>query len=335
MSNSTRPRRFVCAAALMLALCGPALASQASAAQPGSTPIRLWPGKAPGEQGEIPPEKATPPADGKDPVIQQLTNVSDPSLAVFPAPADKANGTALIVAPGGGYNFLAWDHEGEQIARWFNGAGVTAFVLKYRVPRRSHDPDTLLPLMDAQRAVSIVRHRAAEWKIDPQKIGMVGFSAGANLAVNASNHADRRAYEAMDEADRASCRPDFAVLIYPGGLLDRQDHTRLAAAMQPSKETPPSFVAVASDDRGSAEGSIRYFLALREAGVKSELHVYAGGGHGFGIRARAGAAATWPERCVDWMRGLGFLPAVEKQAPAPAPSDYHRRLDALVGSWER
>jgi acetyl esterase/lipase len=262
--------------------------------------IRLWPEKAPGEQGPVEPETFT---EGR------VTNVSEPTLTVYPAPREKATGAGVIIAPGGAYRFLSWPLEGTEIAEWFNRAGVTAFVLKYRVPRRSFDTETKLPLMDAQRAVSVVRRRAKEWGVDPARIGFLGFSAGGHLAAHLASTSGTRAYEAMDDTDKTSSRPDFSVLIYPGGLLDRQDATRLAPEMRLSKEMPPTFLAVAADDTGSVGNSIRYFELLRAAGAAGELHVYAGGGHGFGIRPRAGASATWTDRVVDWLRGMKILPA--------------------------
>jgi acetyl esterase/lipase len=290
MTSRCRVSLFSLALSLLAAV--PALAEDAHAT------IRLWPGKAPGEQAAIEPEVTG----------ERVTNVSDPTLAVYPAPADKATGVGILIAPGGAYQFLSWPLEGTEIAEWFNRIGVTAFVLKYRVPRRSFDTDSRLPLMDAQRAMSLVRRRAKEWALDPARIGFLGFSAGGHLGANLENNPEPRAYEAVDETDTTSCRPDFTVLIYPGGLLDPKDPTRLAPAMRLSKNTPPTFIAVAADDTGSAENSIRYFLALRAAGVPGELHVYAGGGHGFGIRPRAGASATWTDRCVDWLRTLKMLP---------------------------
>lgn len=286
---------------------GLAIVSPAGAVDAPAPTVRLFTGAAPGEQGAIDPEQHTQPPAGSKGGIHKVTNVSEPALSVFPAPKEKATGAALIVAPGGGYSFLSWDLEGTEIARWFNQVGVTVFVLKYRVPRRSFDPTNRLPLMDAQRAVSLVRHRAKEWGVDPGRVGFLGFSAGGHLAAHLSTNFDQRAYPATDEIDRVSCRPDFAVLIYPGGLLDRADPTKLAAEMRVSTSTPRSFIAVAGDDRGCLEPSIRYWSALRAVGVGAELHVYAGGGHGFGLRERAGTAATWPDRCADWMRASGLL----------------------------
>lgn len=301
---STRVRQLLTATLLSTTLIAPVIAAGEA------TTIRLWTGKAPGEQGAIAPEKADR-AAGNPNEIQRVTNVSDPILAVFPAPAEKRTGAAIIIAPGGAYQFLSWAHEGEEIARWFNGQGVTAFVLKYRVPTRAHDPANRLALMDAERSVSLVRSRAKEWSVDPAKIGFLGFSAGGHLGVNLEVNWKQRAYETADAIDQVSSRPDFVVLIYPGGMMDKSDPTKVAANMRPTAETPPTFLAVAADDKGCAEPTVRYFLALREAGVPSEMHVFASGGHGFGMRARAGIAATWPERSADWLRTIAVLPKNE------------------------
>src|SRR4051794_13116687 len=206
-------RLLVCAALLLL------LAAPARAAEAGGQAVRLWPEMAPGERGPVEAEKV----EG-----ERVTYVGEPALVVFPAPKEKATGVGLIIAPGGAYSFLSWALEGTEIAHWFNNAGVTAFVLKYRVPRRSFDPGSRLPLMDAQRAVSLVRRRAKEWDLDPGKMGFRGFPAGGPLGATLENNAARRAYEPVDEADKTSCRPDFTVLIYPGGMIDPKNPGQLA-----------------------------------------------------------------------------------------------------------
>jgi acetyl esterase/lipase len=287
------PKHLLVLTALLFTCSVPAYAA------PDASVIRLWSGKAPGEQGAIAAEESTG---------ARVTNVSVPTLTLFPAIQDKGTGAAVIIAPGGAYQFHSWEMEGTEIAQWYSQRGVTAFVLKYRVPRRIFDPNNKLPLMDAQRAVSLVRSRAREWGVNPQKIGLLGFSAGGHLAANASNNPDRRAYPAADEIDAVSCRPDYAVLIYPGALLSKDDPAKLAPEMRVSATTPPTFVAVAADDQGCADCSVRYWQAVKAAGVKSELHVYASGGHGFGMRPRAGNAATWPQRTFEWMQGIGVLP---------------------------
>lgn len=286
---------------------GPAVAGRAAgiAKQPA---MDLWPDKPPGETGKsVGEEKETKKGD----VVTSITNVTKPTLTVYRPAEAKDTGVAVVVCPGGGYNNLAWDHEGEQVARWLNSIGVSAFVLKYRVPRRPDAPKNEPPaqaLMDAQRALSLVRHNAEEWKIDAKRVGMLGFSAGGHLTAWASTNADKRSYEPVDAADKAGCRPDFAVLIYPGGVLKRGTD-QLSPEIRVTSETPPSFFAHAGDDRVSAENSVMMYLALKRAGVPAELHVYATGGHGFGMRPSDNPASTWPKRCEEWLRNQKILKA--------------------------
>lgn len=299
-------RTATLALGLLLAF-GPAPSGRAADdARP--TVVDLWPGKAPGETGKsVGEEKETKKGD----LVTSITNVTKPTLGVYRPAEGKDTGVAVVVCPGGGYNNLAWDHEGEQVARWLNSIGVTAFVLKYRVPRRPDAPKNEPPvqaLMDAQRALSLVRHNAGEWKIDAKRVGMLGFSAGGHLTAWASTNADKRAYEPVDAADKAGCRPDFAVLIYPGGVLKRGTD-QLSPEIRVNSETPPSFFAHAGNDPVNAENSVMMYLALKRAGVPAELHVYATGGHGFGMRPSDNPASTWPKRCEEWMRNQKILKA--------------------------
>ena len=256
--------------------------------------LDLWPDKAPGDKGDIGAEKVTM-NKGDHPGIDQITNVSKPTLTVYRPAKEMNTGAAVIIAPGGGYRVLVWSKEGVEAAEWLNSIGVTGIVLKYRVPRRADTPSGPPPqaLMDAQRAISLVRSKAKEWDIDPNRIGFMGFSAGGHLTAWASTNFDKRSYEPIDAADKESCRPDFAVPIYPGGLVAK-DSRELSPEIRVTKATPPTFIAVAADDKGSSEGSVRYFLALKKAGVPAELHVYASGGHGFGLRPSDKPCSTWP-----------------------------------------
>jgi acetyl esterase/lipase len=270
--------------------------------------VDLWPGK--------PPED---PADGieekfgqGDRGIKRVDSTGHPNIAVYRPAKDKDTGAAIVVCPGGGYRMLAFEHEGTQVAEWLASIGVTAVLLKYRVPQRPGDGENKLPLQDAQRALSISRSKAAEWGIDPARIGIMGFSAGGHLAANAATNYDHRAYEPVDTADQAGCRPDFAVLVYPGGVLDRQDKEKLSAQMRITKESPATLLIVATDDKGSAPGTLKLFQALRDAGVSSELHVYASGGHGFGMRKSDQSWGSWTLRCEEWMKSRGLMRSASK-----------------------
>jgi acetyl esterase/lipase len=268
--------------------------------------LDVWPGPAPGEEGGSVGEEKVERTDG---TIRSVTNVTKPTLTVYRPDHEDATDVAIVVCPGGGYNMLAWDHEGEQVARWLNSIGVTAAVLKYRVPRRPGAPRDQPPqqaLMDAQRALSLVRGHADDWGVDPKRVGILGFSAGGHLSAWASTNSDRRAYESVDESDRASCRPDFAVVVYPGGVVKRGTDG-LAPEIRVTSQTPPMFLTQAGDDRVGVENSVQLYLALKRAGVPAELHVYASGGHGYGLRPSDNPCATWPKRCEEWLRGQGIL----------------------------
>lgn len=297
-------RRAAIAIGLLFALAPTARAADAPGAKP--LVLDLWPAAAPGDDGSIGAEQAKTNAQG---VVTSLTNVTKPTLSIYRPDPAKDSGVAVVVCPGGGYNNLAWDHEGEQVARWLNSIGVTGVVLKYRVPRRANHPKDQPPpqaLMDAQRALGVVRGKAGDWGVDPKKVGILGFSAGGHLGAWASTTFEKRTYEPVDAADTLDCRPDFAVLIYPGGVV-KKGSDALAPEIRVTSQTPPTFLAHAGNDPVSAENSIHYYLALKRAGVPSELHIYSTGGHGFGLRPSAGPAATWPARCEEWMKAQGVL----------------------------
>jgi acetyl esterase/lipase len=267
--------------------------------------LDVWPGKPPGETGKVDPEKIVENKPGER-KLKLIHNVTKPTITIFRAPADRDTGAAVVICPGGGYNVLAWDLEGEEVASWLNSLGVTGIVLKYRVPRRKDQPAHHAPLMDAQRAMSLVRAHAKEWHIKADRIGILGFSAGGHLAAATSTNFDKREYEPIDEIDQVSARPDFAVLVYPAYLTAKD---QLAPEIRVTKETPPTFFAHAGDDGISSENSVRMYLALKHAKVPAELHVYTNGGHGFGLRASpASAAPGWPARCEEWLRVRGIIP---------------------------
>jgi acetyl esterase/lipase len=287
-------------------LTGAARLPAADPPTPAAT-LDLWPGKAPGETKERPPEGLLPAKPGQM-AVARLGNVSKPQISVYLPDKQKAAGTAVVVAPGGGYSILAIEHEGTEVAQWLNSIGVAAVVLKYRVPRREKQtPDNLAQLQDAQRAVGLVRSRAKEWGFDPNRVGMLGFSAGGHLTASLSTNFAKRLYEPVDDADKLSCRPDFAVLVYPGGMTPKDRPTELKPELAVTTDTPPTFFAHASDDPVSSENSIAYYRALKKAGVPAELHLYATGGHGFGMRPGKGPASDWPKRCAEWMTARGLL----------------------------
>jgi acetyl esterase/lipase len=269
--------------------------------------VNVWPGQAPGEAGKFATEKVLENKPGQS-QVKRITNVSQPTLTIY-RPRGKDTGAAVVICPGGGYHILAWDLEGEEVAAWLNSLGVTGIILKYRVPRRpdqDKDQPPPGPLQDAQRALSLVRSKAAQWKLDPERIGILGFSAGGHLAAAASTRFKERTYDAIDDIDKVSCRPNFTVLVYPAYLITK-DGKDLAPDIAVTKACPPTFFAHASNDGVKSDNSVQMYLALRRAGVPAELHIYAAGGHGFGLRSSKQPCSTWPERCAEWLRAQGFL----------------------------
>jgi acetyl esterase/lipase len=281
---------------------------------PAAEPLMLdvWPADAPGEKGDIGPERTEPEREGQRKVVR-LTNVTRPTIAVYQPAEEKRQDAAVVICPGGVFRILAMDLEGTEVAEWLNSIGVTAIVLKYRVPARDPKSPHLVPLADAQRALSLVRSKAEAWKIDPKKIGILGFSAGGNLAGAACIMHAKRHYDPIDAVDEVSCRPDFGVLVYPAYFID--DAGELKPEYQPTKETPPLFLAHAADDHVKPENSIALFLGLKKAGVPGELHVYAGGGHGFGLRPSDFPCSSWPQRCESWLVQQKVL--IPQAAPPP------------------
>ena len=267
--------------------------------------INVWSEMPPGETAEIGPEVTQPQKAGEDPPTIRITNIGKPTLSVYVPAKEQRNGTSVIICPGGGFGILAWNKEGTEVAEWFNTIGVTAFVLKYRCPTSNRSPNWLAPAQDAQRAVSLVRSRASEFNIDPARIGLVGFSAGGMAAGAATIKHASRLYEANDDTDKAACRPDFAVLVYPAYFVDKQGVLKPEFVID--KHTPPMFFAHAFNDGVTCESSVRLFLELKKANVPSELHVYSTGGHGFGLRPSKDAASTWPKRCEEWLASRGLL----------------------------
>ena len=226
------------------------------------------------------------------------------------SPKGTKTGIAIVVFPGGGYNALAMDLEGAEICEWLTSRGITAVLLKYRVPtpRREAYGASQMALEDAQRTLGLVRFHAAEWQIDPHKIGVIGFSAGGHLVAATSTHFDRRSYPAVDAADQESCRPDFAIACYPGHLWDGGEDLNLNPNVPVTTNTPPTFLLQAEDDHvDGVEQSLVYYIALKKAGVPVEMHLYAQGGHGFGLRPTKFPITGWPQLVETWLRTIGMI----------------------------
>ncbi len=282
------------------------MASNPARAQEILEPVALWPGTPPGRiaaQGE---EKDTTKADGNKvagkPVIR-LGNVASPTLTIYKPDAAKNAGAAVLICPGGGYNILAYDLEGTEVCEWLNSIGVTAGLLKYRVPKADRDPRPIEALQDAQRAMSMLRSRATELQIDEKRIGVLGFSAGGHLSARLSTNYSKRAYTEIDDIDQTVCRPDFAVLVYPAYLI----HDGAQQELPVDAQTPTTFLTMAADDPVNADNVLKYALVLKQAKVPVELHLYPAGGHGFGLRRTDAACTHWPDRAAEWMRGQGLI----------------------------
>ena len=254
--------------------------------------IRLWQNGAPGSEGVAAQEVSQPSDNPKLP--KRFTVVHYPSIYAFLPPKEKANGMAVVIAPGGGHSQLVIDKEGYEIADWLNKNGIAGFVLKYRLTRAqgSHYTVEGSALPDAARAMRLVRHHAKEWNVDPDRIGFMGFSAGGEVAALMETRFDAGNDSSTDPIDRVSSRPDFAVVVYPG--------FRPGTITVP-KDAPPTFLVCADDDRSHVVTTANLYLDLEKQGVSSEMHIYADGGHGFGIRESHLPVATWPDRLKEWM----------------------------------
>ena len=267
--------------------------------------VLLFPKGAPGEVAKL-TEKSSSEGDkiGGEPVLR-MTDVSEPTITIYRAPDEVASGAAMVVCPGGGYNILAYDLEGTEICEWLNNIGVTAVLLKYRVPRREGREKHAAPLQDVQRAIGYVRAHAEELDIDPNRIGVMGFSAGGHLSAIVSNNFAERTYPAVDAADKVSCRPDFCLLVYPAYLSG--DKFQLSPELKVSSATPPTMLIQAEDDNPHIYSSLFYYYALKEAGVPAWMHLYSKGGHGYGLRDTGAAVNEWPDRVEDWFREIGVI----------------------------
>jgi acetyl esterase/lipase len=294
---------------LAVALWTVGFSSVAFSAEPLT--LDIWPARPPGETKELPPESdQTKPEDtliaGRR--IIKLGNVSTPQIALYRPAKEKDCGASVVICPGGGHHILAYDLEGTEVAEWLNEIGVTGIVLKYRVPFRDPDKRWLAAVQDAQRAMSLVRSKADSWQLDPQRIGLLGFSAGGQVAGLVSVFDDQRQYESIDQVDKVSSRPDFAVLIYPGGI-SQGNKPELREDVKVTKATPPMFFAHAFDDNASVLNTLLLATELKKAGVSAEVHVFATGGHGYGLRHVDGRPVTdWPKACGAWMKIMKFIP---------------------------
>jgi len=284
---------------------------------PGHVQIPIWPGPAPDLVPNAKPEAVA--ADWA-----KITDVSRPTMTVYPAQG-RNTGAAVVVFPGGGYQILAMDLEGSEICDWLTTRGITCVLLKYRVPNsgptwtngRRYYPKVQTALQDAQRTLGLVRLHAAEWNVDPHKIGVMGFSAGGHLVAAVSTHFAERTYTPVDAADALSSRPDFAIALYPGHLWiheDEDDATRdvtdlkLRPDIRVRPDTPLTFLLQAEDDHvDGVEQSLAYYVALQKAGVPTERHLYAQGGHAFGLRPTKLPVDAWPELVERWMKTIGGL----------------------------
>jgi acetyl esterase/lipase len=301
------------ARALPLALLLAALIGSAGCAtQPAAIPdaVPLWANGAPGSEGQTTPEITSLRHEvstqaAVDMSFLIVSNVNNPSITPFLPPPEKATGAAVIIAPGGGHQFLAIDHEGYAVARVLADHGVAAFVLKYRLARAPHSPYTVQvhALMDIQRAIRTVRSHSADWGVDPHRVGVMGFSAGGELAILAATQFDHPVVGSNDAVDQLDCRPDFQALLYPGGLNNPQ-------TVPISMQTPPAFLACAYNDRPTiSQNLVQFYLRLKAIGVPAELHVYNSGGHGFGVRPGNKPVNHWTDVFMDWMRDRRLLSA--------------------------
>lgn len=273
--------------------------------------IQIWPGELPTGSVQLDPDRI---AKLKSELTEERIKFVDrATLTIYRAPPETANGCAVVICPGGAYNILAWPKEGLEVAEWFNSIGVTAFVLKYRVPRRTADKIHWEPMQDVQRAIRVVRRDAKKYEIDPDRIGTLGFSAGGHLTVMSGVQFTTKCYQRVDDADDLSCRPDFICPIYAAYLgedYEDKKSAQLGSLVTVTKETPPTFMAVTWDDAMRGAQSALLFARLREHGVPAELHAYAKGGHGYGMRPSENPVSNWNQHLHAWLKTSGFL---EKQ----------------------
>jgi acetyl esterase/lipase len=306
-------------AGCLICMCGDLSAQKLDwQPSPGHMQVRIWPGKPPDAQPAKDKEFAL--SSGTKFLVAgkpatEIDNVTQPTMTVY-SPKGKNGGTAVIVFPGGGFNVLAIDLEGTEACDWLVSRGITCVLLKYRVPDsgphgdagRQKYPKAPLALQDAQRTLRLIRFHAAEYHIDPHKVGVLGFSAGGYLVADISTNYDKLVYPVVDEADKVSCRPDFAVALYPGHLQASHDGLSLNPKIPVTRETPPTFLVQAEDDHvDNVNDALVYYVALKRAGVPVEMHLYAQGGHAFGLRRTKMPITAWPELMETWLRTMEMI----------------------------
>lgn len=237
--------------------------------------------------------------------VLRITDVSEPTLTFYPAPANNNSGVTIIVNPGGGYNILAYNLEGTEICKRFNSYGINCVLVKYRVPRRAGLEKHEAPLQDVQRAIAYTRSHAEEWNLNPDKIGVLGFSAGAHLSAVASTNYSERTYPRIDNNDDVSLRPDFTALIYPAYLS--ADNFSISPELKVDENTPPTILIQTQDDNSYIDSSIFYYYALKQAKVPVAMHLYPSGGHGYGARNTGHTVNEWPHRVISWLRDIKMV----------------------------
>jgi acetyl esterase/lipase len=338
----TKPLIF--ALCVVFAFCGLSAQTPVWQPSPGHTQVPIWSGAIPDAKPVAGPEAVG--VTGKESLVAgrpwvYVSNVSRPTMTVY-SPKGKNTGAAVVVFPGGGYEILAIDLEGTEVCDWLTSSGITCVLLKYRVPgnrlypksapypKSGPFPESPMALEDVQRTIGLVRFHAAEWHIDPHKIGVLGFSAGGHLSAAISTHFAKRLYPVVDAADRETCRPDFAVAIYPGHLSlsaaewDASQGTKKFVIRHPptaekglalnpdvpvTSQTPPTFLLQAEDDHvDDVHDSLAYYISLQKAGVPVEMHLYAHGGHAFGLRRTKFPITGWPQLVETWLRTIGMIP---------------------------
>ena len=275
----------------------------------GHPTLLLWPSGAPGPGLSTGPEHAVPGKDVAGRPVLRITDISVPALTLFAAPGAADPAPAIVVFPGGSYQHLAIDLEGTEVCDWLNAIQVDCVLLKYRVPNSGPYPKSSAALQDAQRALGLVRQHAAAWHIDPDRLGVLGFSAGGHLAAALSTHNASRLYPVIDAADSLSCRPDFAIIIYPGWLALSEKNYEPNPDLPVTAAVPPTYLVQAEDDPVHVENAIAWFMALKRAGVPAELHLYSRGGHGYGLRPTNLPITHWPNLATIWLHTIGILPA--------------------------